>query len=521
MKQKKNSNFKFAYVVYICVLAVLAIAAIVYVKVLLTEYEKSQPEYIAKQQMEELSAMVKDGSIETYFPFPNVTTGKFETGKNIKEKYYDMLCSDTLECVLEEKALDGTRAVYKIMSGEVELADVALKSDGVPKQKLIIFIYYNWEVESITPIVKKQGYDIEIPSDFTVSLNGIPLGEDEAVTDEDPNADTSLKKYRVDGLYLQPEFRIMTSDGRPTDYNIIKNNVTPVLYDYTLTIPESLTVKLNGEIHSGVSVGNGMTRHSIREVDEPEVIIYDFFGNSEKYEGGNKLPLTYKRISAPDNYVILLDGNEVSLSYAEKIDDEMMNEVRRFSDVPEYLLYTVAVLKDDAEISVKDETGKDVDISAYSSSNEIDLTRPQTTSDPVPDDILSQIDVLEVAELWSKFMSADIADGSYGFWTISQYLIEGSNIYEYARKWANGIDITFISIHSLGNPPFTDELVTNYVRLSDNCFSCDISFVKHMYIERTGARDESSNHRYWFVLQDSYAGPVWKLACMKEILDDE
>ncbi len=353
MKQKRKSNFKFAYVVYLCVLAVLAIASIVYVKVLLTQYEKAQPEYIAKQQMNELSAMVKDGTIERYFPFPNVETGKFESGKNIKEKYYDMLCSDNLECVLDHKEIDGTHATYKIMSGEVELADVALKSDGVPKQKLIIFVYYDWDVESITPVVKMQSYDVEIPSDFTVSLNGIALGDDERVKSDDPNADDSLKKYRVEGLYLQPEFRILTSDGKPTEYNIIKNKVTPVLFDYTLTIPDSLSVTVNGVSNPGTPVGSGMIRHSIRELEEPEVMIYDSFGNSEKYEGGNKLPLTFKRITVPEGYRITFDGMDVPNSLAVKTEVAELDEVRKYSSIPETMEYSVSILKDNAPISIR------------------------------------------------------------------------------------------------------------------------------------------------------------------------
>ncbi len=519
-QKRKRSKFKFAYVVYLSILALLAIAAIVYVKVLLVNYENAQPEHIAISQMDELSSMVKDGTIENYFPFPNVSQGKFEEGANVKEKYYEMLSSDRLTCVLESKELDGTKAVYKVKSGEVELASIALKSDGVPHQKLIIFVYYDWEVESITPIVKKQSYDVEIPADYTVSLNGIPLGPDELVVPEEgTETDESLKKYHIDGLYLQPEFRIVTPDGTPTDYNIVKNKVTPVIFDYTLVIPSSLSVTVNGVEHEGADAGGGMTRHAIREVTEPEVLISDTFGNTEKYAGGNDLPLTYKKITVPNGYAILADGNEIPVSSSVKVDDEELSEVRKYAEVPESLLYTIAILKDGAEIVVKDGSGSVVDISAYASSNEIDLCGTLSGAEALPDEISAQINVLEVAETWSKFMSADINDGSYGFYTMAQYLIEGSKLYDDAQKWANGVDITFTSIHTLGDPPFTDEKVTNYVRLSDNCFRCDISFVKHMFVDRLGQHDEPNNLRFWFVLQEGYAGSAWKVAYMKEIVD--
>ncbi len=519
-QKTKRSKFKFAFIVYVSILALLLITEIVCVKVLLVNYEHAQPEYIAMEQMDELSSMVKDGSIESYFPFPNVSQGKFEQDANIKEKYYEMLSSDHLTCVLESKELDGTRAVYKVKSGEVELASIALKSDGVPHQKLIIFVYYDWEVESITPIVKKQSYDVEIPADYSVSLNGIPLGPDELVKPEEgETVDESLKRYHIDGLYLQPEFKIVTPDGTPTDYNIVKNKVTPVIFDYTLVIPSSLSVTVNGTASEGTDVGDGMVRHAIREITEPEVMISDRYGNTEKYEGGNDLPLTYKKITVPNGYQILVEGNALPESSSVKVDDEELDEVRKYADIPESLLYSFAILKENASFTVKDGTGKEVDISAYASSNEIDLTGTLSGADTLPEEISSQIDVLEVAETWSLFMSADINDGGYGFYTMSEYLIEDSKLYDDAKKWANGVDITFTSIHTLGDPPFTEEKVTNYVRLSDNCFRCDISFVKHMNVDRLGQHDEANNQRFWFVLQDGYAGPEWKVAYMKEIVD--
>ena len=519
MRQKKNRKFRFAFVLYLCILAVLAIAAIIYVKVLLVEYERSQPERVVSAQMEEISAMAKDGSIESYFPFPNVTPGKFEFGADIKGKYYEMFASDKLDCVLESKELDGSAAVYKIKSGEVELASVNLKSDGIPHQKLIIFVYYDWQVESITPVVKKQNYDIEVPADYTVSLNGIPLGVDELVVDQEGEVkDDTLKRYHVEGLYLQPDFRIVTGDGTPTDYNIIKNKVTPVIFDYTLVIPSTLSVTVNGKENPGTDAGGGMIRHAIREIEEPEVTVSDEFGNTLKYAGENRIPLTYKRITVPESYRVSADGRDIPESSAVRTEDEELDEVRRFADIPDYMEYAVAVLKDNAPISIKDGSGRAVDLSGYENADVIDLAGTISGAESVPDEILSEIDVLTVAEMWSKFMSADLEGGGYGFWNLSEYLIEGSKLYDDALKWANGIDITFTSIHTLGNPPFTDEKVTNYIRLGDDCFRCDISFVKHMFISGRDEMKDNTNLRFYFVRNNGYGSP-WRVAYIKEIVE--
>ena len=86
-----------------------------------------------------------------------------------------------------------------------------------------------------------------------------------------------------------------------------------------------------------------------------------------------------------------------------------------------------------------------------------------------------------------------------------------------ATKYANGIDITFTSIHTLDNPPFTNESVGNFIRISENCFSVDISFDKNMVLSDGNCITDSMNDRFYFV---KYAeSGTWKLVCMKEIVN--
>ena len=86
-----------------------------------------------------------------------------------------------------------------------------------------------------------------------------------------------------------------------------------------------------------------------------------------------------------------------------------------------------------------------------------------------------------------------------------------------ARKYATGIDITFTSSHVLLNPTFTENSVTNFTWLTEDCFSVDISFVKHMKLTRTGELvDDPMNDRFYFVRHEG----GWKLASLKEVLND-
>ena len=126
---------------------------------------------------------------------------------------------------------------------------------------------------------------------------------------------------------------------------------------------------------------------------------------------------------------------------------------------------------------------------------EIDAENKVTTSSSVQHfDTLQaagcDFDILEFAEVWSKFMTDDLKGSRHGFNTVAAYLINGSTQYEDAWGWATKVDITFVSGHTLGNPPFTEESVSNVIKYGDDLISADVHLVKHMHITRTGVNHE-------------------------------
>ena len=136
----------------------------------------------------------------------------------------------------------------------------------------------------------------------------------------------------------------------------------------------------------------------------------------------------------------------------------------------------------------------------------------------VPDEVSGEIDVLKAAQDWSLFLTQDLP-----FSRIRDYLIPGSYQYEVAWKYATGEDITFTSAHTLLDPAFTGNTVANFTWITGDCFSVDISFVKHMRLRTGKLVDDPMNDRFYFVRYDdpeSGEGPAWKLASMKEILND-
>ena len=252
--------------------------------------------------------------------------------------------------------------------------------------------------------------------------------------------------------------------------------------------------------------------HPVKLSSGQSIEISDDFGNKIGYDGKNKIPLTYKVVYAPAEYTVSVNGKAVPKDQAILKESETPPQIADYCSLPDRLEYRITVLKKNAEFVITDASGNRVD--ADTTADVVDLSPVPETLSAVPDDIASEINVLEVAETYSRFLTQDLNGYSYGFYTLAEYLVEGSELYNNALAWANGIDITFTSIHVLDDPPFTEESVTNFVMLSDNCFCCDVHFVKQMILDNGTHQPDPMDSTLYFVKIDGAAGPAWKLIHM-------
>ena len=118
-------------------------------------------------------------------------------------------------------------------------------------------------------------------------------------------------------------------------------------------------------------------------------------------------------------------------------------------------------------------------------------------------------------------MSKDLTGGKRGFDTIKKHLIDGSYLYDVAYSWAYGIDITYTADHVLENPPFTEEKISNYVDYGNGLFSCDIYFVKHMYLTKKymHVTDVTNSTFYFMYLQnEDKTDGRWVIVDIQEII---
>ena len=522
MRRSRTGIFPFVFFIYICVLMVASIAAVVYVRNLLYEHEMCQPTRKVEEAIELLRQDAQAGTIWENITFPNVNVGEFEKDVNIKEQYNKLIASDNLEYDPTSVGVPENQLKYIISSDGFELAELILEKDGEAKTRLILFNIQKWKIKSVKPIITSHSYTLSVPSDFFVEINGIKLTE--AYGEKDGEAGII---YKITNLYMKPEVKIYDFAGNFANYEISGKQIIPELYNFSLTLPSQLNVELNGNKHEGEELENGSIRHDIRLLTKPDVKISDNFGNKITYEGGNKIPLTTFTVYATTDYTVKVDGADVPPSAVteernkeyegyyglSELGDETLNA--KIDAIPLNKIYNIAILKDNADITIKDKEGKNVSFDKKLKT--LDLTK-FNVYDVVRGEVASEIDLHDVARKYSLLMSDDLELSE-----IKDYLIVGSYQYNEANDYVSGTDITFTSPHTLKDPIFNKEVISNYTQISDDCFSVDVYLVKPMDLLSGGKYwktvDDIMNETLYFIKYDDPNNnsdtESWKLAAMR------
>lgn len=288
-------------------------------------------------------------------------------------------------------------------------------------------------------------------------------------------------------------------------------------YAFHLTAPASVIVKSNGQVLQG-DITDGKATYDLRTLTPPNVEICDILGNSVPFDQKNLPKFTDYKVTVPYHYTVC--GVEpVPLAAASLEPVEELKYVKEYCpDVPDTATYILSLLSDEPSFKILDNNGKEVE---FTMENRQVTIQEFSGQDSLP--ISVDIDPLQVAKLWSLFMTNDLTGSNHGYSQLSPYLIKGSYLQDVAKKWATGQDITFTSAHTLKDPPFQVEEVSNYVVYSENCFSCDIRLEKKLVLTRTGEEvDDVIHSTFYFVKYDDTDNGVndthWVLADYHEIL---
>lgn len=518
MRRKRKGNFRFIFFVYVCVLIVACAAALIYVSSALREYEKASPRVLVDEAVERLRTEALDGTLWTREDVPDMIGGKYELSSDTKGDFARLIAGEVT--YTQRTQINETDCRYGIKADGFEIAEVILRAVGGPKQKLAIITISDYELVSYRPT--SHSYTLTVPSfvkigdELSFTVNGKALESDAFVEDSVKGTLTAT----LDGIYSKPSVTVSDKSGNVSSLKLPTASDGELDFDsalYELVLPSELEVYLDSVRLEGTPATDGRLYYSIRLARKATVTLRDLYGNSVEYGGGSSVPLTYVTVTAPSDVKITADGAEIpqsAVTLAVNPDYELFEQY--VTDLPKNPTYSIVVLRDGALIESTDAAGN---VKALDTSDSfIDLTSSTPSDGSIPADISSELDALSVLESWSLFMSNDL-----DFYTLSTYLIAGSNQYNVASAYNSSIDKTFTSIHTLLDPAFTDESVTNFVRISDSCFSVDISFTKHMRLSTGDLMDDSMNERCYFVKYasaDGYGTPTWKLVGMKEIVND-
>ena len=197
--EKKKISFKQVYLIYLAVMAVLVLAAILYVSLLLRKYEKLRPEVQVEAAMTELALTATEGNMWNKYVLPEVDAGQFEQGRDIKAEFQSLFRQGLMEYSTKSGMHAEDELFYIIRNGNMELAEVKLKAAGPAETKLAVFSFRKWQIEYIQPLFEVKDYTIAVPRDFVVEVNGIVLTENEAKESRDNEITCFLPR-----LYQEP-----------------------------------------------------------------------------------------------------------------------------------------------------------------------------------------------------------------------------------------------------------------------------------------------------------------------------
>lgn len=508
-RRRRGSRFWKFYRIFALVLVLLVLAASLYVRSVLREYEASQPIHLVEDALAQLANEAQAGTLWSRYGLPEPEPGRFEAGQDIRAAYAALLCGGDTVCVKQTARREDDHICYDVKADGLVLAEVELRPEGAPKTLLTILTRQAWALEAVRPVLRTHDYTLQTPEGFSVRVNGVEPAPEECAPDG-----AGSVNYVFSGLWLQPEVEVLDAAGARARLAFRGDQIVPEIYRYDLTLPAALTVTVNGAPHAGTDAGDGRIRHDIIALEKPEVEVFDRFGNSAVFDGKGELPMTAMTVRADSRYTVAAAGHTLQPDSTDPVP-----EYEGFSDfvpdLPQISTYRIAVLQKDAPLSVLDAQGEPLTVEPGLS--EYEFAAWHTGADALPPEVAEAVDVLEAAQTWSLFMTTDKT-----FAQLSPYLLRGSYQYDMAYKYAHSIDITFTSIHTLRDPAFTDSAVGNYVRIADNCFSVDIRFVKHMHLSNGMDVDDAMNDRFYFVYYDDTDNgrddPAWKLAGIKEIV---
>jgi len=513
----KKHKFWTFYAIFAVILIFFGALVFCHVQEVLKEYEASQPERLAEQQLEAIRKAAKQDTLEEVITFYELNQAEYDVDISDFQEYKDKIKHAKNLSFKVKNGFSEAEQKFNIIADDEVVAVLTLKSVK-EEVKLAILKVNEWRVKSVTPVLTltKYNYVVDVPTGFLVTINGTTLTEPQEASE------SGWETYIVETLYSEPEIKIYDAYGTEALYDIVENRVKPIVYNYDLNLPQEFTVSVGGIVQEGIITGEE-TAYSFTTIHE-KLELTDAYGTRLEYRGGDEIYTYNYVLRLPENFTVYVNGKKADSYITDISENERYRYCLEYADMPKLVTYEFINSIGDPEPEVYDNRNQKVECVFESGYFEV---TEQAGCETIPEEISKQVDVLEIAKMWSKLMTNDLEGSQNGFRTIEEYLMKGSYLYDVAYKWVTNIDITFTFSHVLKNPPFTEERVSDYVGYGNNLFSCDIYFVKHM--EDIKDRNEGEivdimNSTFYFLYydetDDGKDNPHWVIADIQENLSE-
>ena len=471
--RRDKAVFRILYGILLAAIILLTDYAVVFVQANIDDYEASQPDHVVNETMEKFIDAVRNERASEVINYPEIKVSPYDS--DVYEEYNRKLAmAQNWTWKILSGSYSEVRQVYGFY-GDGELLAKFILNCTDSRIIMEILTANTWEAGEISPVLTLTKYTeyIEIPSNFTAVLN------DRAVYKNANGVECTEKDgnviYSIPDMYNLKEVKVYDHAGR--ECKTVNNNgyVTAEYNTCNLILPSSYKLTDEGYEVAGGPDNGGV--HYIYNTAAESLTISDGYGNSIDYKNGDQVSTFDLAFTIPDNFEIKWPGKDLSLFETERVVLNKYDDYRLFAEMPGLVKYEIKGLLKVPELEIRDNLGNPVEPEFIG--NRFEITE-QTPLKEVPQEILVDADPVGSVEMWSLFLSNDLKGTRHGFGIIKEYLVPDTYLYKNAEAFAKSIDITFASTHE--TPVFIEEGVSNYVRYSDNLFSCDVYVNKEMNV---------------------------------------
>ena len=241
--KKRQTKFKKRLKVYIFFLCILAVIFLAYVMNTLYQYEDSFTDNYMAEVVKDVTKTAKKGKISKLCDVNSLEVNKLDNSeKNYNDVIKQIFKNSQITYKINEKTKNSSNPVYSIYANNQKIMEVTLKVKE-KKQRLGLFTYLVWDVENYKMASERgiEYYDIYVPSNYTVEVNGTKLDES-YISNKTANDDydkfkeyvklPTMVNYELNNFLVTPTIKIKDNKGNEVN-SLIKNNKIEIANSYT------------------------------------------------------------------------------------------------------------------------------------------------------------------------------------------------------------------------------------------------------------------------------------------------